>query len=250
MEQYYMQPEWQSILQEAQLDTLEKLLSHTGGEYTSFHMEQYYMQPEWQSILQEAQLDTLEKLLSYTGGECTSFHKRGTVHKITLPNQQILYLKRDNFTYTKDILCDLISFKKPRTKTEKEYINCSLLNKTGFIAPEIIACGQRRCLGWPKQGAILMLPIIGIDLETYIRQHKHEESTQKYIQQAIHLLQKLQNKGYYWPDNKPEHFFITEDNKMAVIDLERLRVQRKLSKRQIKKQNTRFQNDIQKIMNT
>ena len=40
---------------------------------------------------------------------------------------------------------------------------------------------------------------------------------------AKRLLAALQEKGFDWPDHKPEHFFVMNDGSIGLIDLERLR---------------------------
>ena len=184
-------------------------------------MEKFYIESEWREKLSEIQLDSLEKLLKFNDDHCcVSSHKRGKTFKIELPNHQIIFLKRDNFTYKKEIIRDLFKFKRPEPKTEKERKNFLLSQQHNIIAPTVIAWGQRRHYGFPTQAAMIMLPLNGIPLDSYLK--NNPDSSSEYIQKAENILRQLQNLGLYWPDYKPEHFFIMRNNELGLIDLERM----------------------------
>lgn len=211
-------------------------------------MEKFYIEPKWKELLSDCKLDTLEKLLEFDDDSCcVSCHKRGKTFKITLPNNQIIFLKRDHFTYKKEIIRDFFRFKRPEPKTEKERKNFLLAQEYCFTVPTVIAWGQRRHFGLPTQAAMIMLPLNGVSLDNYIK--NNPDSFQKYILKAINRLAQLQNSGFYWPDYKPEHFFVMENDDIALIDLERMEKRRHpLSNSIRKKQLEKFQALVNEIL--
>lgn len=211
-------------------------------------MEKFYIEPKWQEALSQIGLDTLDKLLKFEDDHCcVSRHKRGKTFKITLPNNQIIFLKRDNLTYKKEIIHDLFRFKRPEPNTEKERKNFLLAEQNNFHVPTVIAWGQRRRCGFPTQAAMIMLPLNGVSLDNYIK--NNPDSFQKYILKATNTLVQLQNLGFYWPDYKPEHFFVMENEEIGLIDLERMKNRKHpLSNIVQKKQLEKFRKLLDEIL--
>ena len=68
-----------------------------------------------------------------------------------------------------------------------------------------------------------MLPLDGVDLDKYLKGEADEAKRKSFIEKAEQTLAALQEKGFDWPDHKPEHFFVMNDGSIGLIDLERLR---------------------------
>ncbi len=185
-------------------------------------MEHFEISAEWRDVLEAAGLGTLQSCLAFKDGTCLSSHLRGDTRKVTLADGRIVFLKRDFFTFKKEMAKDLLRFKKPQPKTEKERLAFAMAREAGFIAPEVIAWGQTRHCGFPDRACLIMLPLDGVDLDKYLQGEKDEAKCKLFIDKAEQTLAMLQEKGFDWPDHKPEHFFVMNDGSIGLIDLERL----------------------------
>ena len=73
-------------------------------------MEHFETSAEWRDILEKTGLGTLQACLSFDGGKVLSSHFRGDTRKVTLPDGRTAFLKRDFFTFKKEIGKDLLRF--------------------------------------------------------------------------------------------------------------------------------------------
>ena len=186
-------------------------------------MEHFEISEEWRGALTASGLGDLQSCLAFDGGKVLSSHLRGDTRKVTLSDGRIVFLKRDFFTFKKEIAKDLLRFHKPQPKTEKERLAFAMARDAGFTAPQVIAWGQTRRCGFPNTACLIMLPLDGIDLDKYLKAETDEEKRKSFIVKAEETLAALQEKGFDWPDHKPEHFFVMSDGSIGLIDLERLR---------------------------
>ena len=186
-------------------------------------MEHFEIVSEWREALMAAGLGDFQSCLAFQGGTCLSSHLRGDTRKVTLADGRIVFLKRDFFTFKKEIAKDLLRFSKPQPKTEKERLAFAMAREAGFTAPSVIAWGQTRRCGFPDTACLVMLPLDGVDLDAYLKKETDELKCKSFIDKAEQTLSALQAKGFDWPDHKPEHFFVMNDGSIGLIDLERLR---------------------------
>ncbi len=180
----------------------------------------FTVRPEWIERLRASSLDTLESLLAFNGGECVSSHRRGATFKARLADGTVVFIKRDHFTFKKEILKDVLRFRVPAQKTVKERRAFDAAREAGFKVPEVIAYGCTSRLGLPHQAAMIMLELSGVNLDAYIK--AGHEDCEAMIAKAEETLAELQKKGFDWPDHKPEHFLVQPDGGIALIDLERM----------------------------
>lgn len=184
-------------------------------------MQEFHISPDWVVRLKAAGLDSLEALLAFQDGKCLSSHKRGATFRTVLPSGEVVFIKRDHFTFKKEIAKDLLRFRRPAQKTIKERRAFEAVRDAGFSAPLVIAWGESRHLGLPDKAAFIMCEIPGVNLDSFVRSASRDEAL-KAIAAAEQTLRELQQAGFLWPDHKPEHFIIRPDGTVAVIDLERL----------------------------
>lgn len=203
-------------------------------------MTEYTILPEWKDKLTEAGLDTLDSLLNFAQGKCVSKHRRGATFRYTLADGTVIFIKRDHFTFKKEMAKDFLRLRWPAQKTVKERKAFQIAQNAGLIAPKVIAWGTSTKFGLPDKAAFISLEICGTNLDEFVRQHGRD-ATQKEIARAEDILCQMQQKGLDWPDHKPEHFIVMPDGEIALIDLERLQ-QRKssLSAKHSAKQLKRF----------
>ncbi len=185
-------------------------------------METYWIDDDWMPQFKEAKLDTLTRLLMYTEGMCLSMHSRGSTFASKLPGGQLVFIKRDHFTFKKDMLPDLLHFRAPVPKTIREWRIFQRLKEMGFTVPEVIAAGYRRSFGLATVGGIVMLPLEGMALNQYIVAEQDEQRREYAINCCSDLLKRLQEKGIDWPDCKAEHFILMKNNTIGLLDLERV----------------------------
>ena len=180
----------------------------------------FTVKPEWAERLKTSGLDSLEALLAFSGGDCLSLHKRGATFRAKLVDGTVVFIKRDHFTFVKEMLKDILKLRRPAQKTVKERKAFEIVREAGFNAPEVIAFGTSSRLGLPHQAAMVMLELPGTALDAYIKEG-HGDS-QAMVAKAEATLAEMQSKGFDWPDHKPEHFLVQPDGGIALVDLERL----------------------------
>lgn len=208
-------------------------------------MKEFFIQKGWEKTLHELGLDSLESMLAFSNDGCKSVHRRGATFRITLPEdeKEHLFLKCDYMTYKKVIIKDLLAGKHPAQNTVKERTAFDYARNAGFIVPEVIAWGSMTRWGLPSKAAMVMREIHGISLHELIMSGKQGD----FAFRAEALLLKMFNCGFDWPDYKPEHFIIMPDERIALIDLERLVVKGEpLSKAQIAERIDRFHRLVDK----
>ena len=177
---------------------------------------------EWAARLKASGLDSLEALMAFSDGDCKSVHKRGATFRTTLSDGSVVFIKRDHFTFMKEILKDLLRLRAPAQKTVKERRAFELVRAAGFTAPEVIAYGATGRFGLPHQAAMVMLDMQGTPLDAYIKAGHAPEDCRLMVSRAEETLRRLQEKGFDWPDHKPEHFLVLHDGSIGLVDLERL----------------------------
>lgn len=184
-----------------------------------------HIKPEWRDTLQTNNLDTMAMLLQYYGGTCVSSHTRGATWRHTLHDGRVVFVKRDFFTKILIVSRYILRARKPVCNTEKERLAFALAEKHGFAVPEVIAWGEKRRLGLPNAGVMIMLPVDGVPLDQFAADPKNHDKARDAIAKAEQTLARLQDCRLDWKtDCKPEHFFIRPDGSIALIDLERLRL--------------------------
>jgi len=184
-------------------------------------MKEFHIEKGWEKTLEALGLASLEDMLAFRNDDCESEHRRGATYRIPLPGLENdnLFLKCDYFTHKKEILKDLLQFRRPCQNSVKERIAFDYARNAGFIVPEVVAWGRISEWGLPSKAAMLMREIHGTSLWDLIVAEKEGE----YVAAAENLLRRMFACGFDWPDYKPEHFIVTPDGRIALIDLERMR---------------------------
>jgi len=180
--------------------------------------------PEWQPVLAQAGLADLSSLLSFADGECLSRHLRGKTSRWQLPGGQTIFIKQDFYSKFASIMQQLYMGSCPQPNTERERRALALVASYGITVPTVIAWGQRRRLGFPYQGVMVMLPLPGKSLLEYLPVEQDAQKRAAVIATAEKTLSFLQDNQLDWnKDCKPEHFFLLENGQIGLLDVERLR---------------------------
>ncbi len=193
------------------------------------------LHPKWKDRLVKAELTTVESLLQLTLQEPLEFIP-GSVGGYQQINENLrVFLHYDGQVDWSRVLRYFVMFEWPYSLTEHERRGIEMLRKAGFQVAEIIAWGEKKTLGLPRQGLLLLLAMSGLPLPQFLQQELNEKVRRKAIQTAEEALQALQEKGFLWQDCLPKNFFVQADGSVALVNLYSVR-QRKLTAIQAQQQ--------------
>ena len=207
-------------------------------------MSQWHVQDAWKEKLAEIGIADLQSALDFRGGTIMSDKKRSRTCKVALSGDGIVFVKHDLSTAWQATLRALVKFQRPVTKTEKERLSVEQLKRLGFKSYDVVAWGTESCCGLPDKAVMVTLPVPGRSVEDIWKDPTiAEERKKEAMNLALKTLAALQQAGCNWrKDCKPEHFFVTDDNEIYLIDVERMRFGRRpLDEAECKFQVERFQ---------
>lgn len=202
-----------------------------------------FLDPAWQKQLKEIGLDSVKSILAFENDKCLSRHNRAATWKLTLPNGQTAFLKKDFYTSLAPILRQLIRLHLPETNTERERRFLTNAQRLGFHVPQIIAYTQHSWWCLPGKGAMIELAVQGKAVDDIVKDETvADEEKTALLKKAHALLGKIQDANLDWKkDCKPEHFFLCDDGEITLIDGERLGpARRKLTPEYREWQHQRF----------
>ncbi len=188
-------------------------------------MNYWIVDEEWRSILQREGMTTLEVALDYHGQKLLSEKKKSRTWLHTTEGGQNIFIKQDTSSCKRAMLRALIRFQKPVTAVEKEYAKLEQMRKLGFNVAKVIMLGAKRnSLLMPDRAVMIMLPVQGKSMDKIWIEEKDEAKRQKARELALAALELLWDKGCDWgKDCKPEHFFISDEGQVSLIDVERMK---------------------------
>ncbi len=207
-------------------------------------MSQWHVQDTWKEKLADIGIGNLDSALSFRGGDAMSSKKRSRTCRVVLPDGGVVFVKHDLSTAWQATLRALVKFQRPVTKTERERLSVEHLKRLGFKSYDVVAWGTESCCGLPDKAVMVTLPVPGRSVEDIWRDASiAEERKKEVVNLALEILAALQQAGCNWKkDCKPEHFFVTDDNQVYLIDVERMRFGRRpLDEAECKLQVERFQ---------
>ena len=206
-------------------------------------MSQWHVQDAWKEKLAEIGITDLQSALAFRNGTVMSDKKRSRTSKVALTDDDIVFVKHDLSSAWQATLRALVKFQRPVTKTERERLCVEHLKRLGFKSYDVIAWGTETCCGLPDRAVMITLPVPGRPMEDIW--HDKTVSTERKneaLNLALETLAALQQAGCNWrKDCKPEHFFVTDNNEIYLIDVERMRFGRRpLDEAECLKQKDRF----------
>lgn len=188
-------------------------------------MNYWIVDEEWRNILQREGMTTLEVALDYHGRKLLSEKKKSRTWLHTTEGGQDIFIKQDTSSRKRAMLRSLIRFQKPVTAVEKECAKLEQMRKLGFNVPKVIMLGAKRNrLLMPDRAVMIMLPVQGKSLDKIWTEEKDEAKRLQARRLAQGTLELLWDKGCDWgKDCKPEHFFISDEGQVSLIDVERMK---------------------------
>ena len=193
------------------------------------------LHPQWKDRLVKAELTTVESWLQLILPKPLPFMPRvtGGYHQIDENLRVFLYC--DLQVNWSRILRYFVMFEWPYSLTERERRGIEMLHEAGFQVAEVMAWGERKILGLPRQGVLLLLAMPGVSLPRFLQRELDEKARRRVIQTAEETLQALQDQGFFWQDCLPQNFFVQADGSVALINLYSVR-RRKLGAIQAQQQ--------------
>ncbi len=190
-------------------------------------MIEWHVEDKWRSALQEVGIDDFQSALAYASGTPASRKSHSQTWRLKT-SQGNLFLKQDTSTQLKNILRNLIRFRKPLACTQKERRNMERLTKLGFNFAEVVAYGGKSHLGIPDTAVMVTCPVPGRAIEDIWADKDVTEARRLEARDiGLKTLARLQDLDCDWQrDCKPEHFFLTEDNRVFLIDVESMHFRR------------------------
>ena len=190
-------------------------------------MSEWFVQPEWMPLLKEAGIESYEDAFAFSKGTLLS-KKSHSQTRMFQGKQGRIFVKRDSSTRLRASLRNLIHLTRPVAATQKERLKMQRLSALGFHTAQVIAYGGESRLGLPHTAVLITLSVPGRAVDQLWSDLSLAESRRtEVIELALNTLKSLQDKGCDWgKDCKPEHFFITDDNQIHLIDVERMHFRR------------------------
>jgi len=176
--------------------------------------------PGWEDSLRRAGLESFAKLMALEGAQRVSHHKRRDAHRIVLDDGRAVFLKRNFRTQIKHVLADVIARRRAQPLVVKEARGIRLAAAAGATTAEIIAIAQRRRWSLPHQGVLLLSEVVGEAMDVRLGKPGHGAGA---LVGVGRIIAKLYRAGLSWPDLHPKHVFLSQDAKVSLVDLERLR---------------------------
>ena len=206
-------------------------------------MSQWHVQDAWREKLAAIGITDLQSALAFRGGTVMSDKKRSRTSKVALADDGIVFVKHDLSSAWQATLRALVKFQKPVTKTERERLCAEHLKQLGFKSYDVVAWGTQTCCGLPDRAVMVTMPVPGRSMvDIWKDASVSEDQKKEALKIALETLEALQQAGCNWrKDCKPEHFFVTEDRQVYLIDVERMRFGRRpLDEAECLKQKERF----------
>ncbi len=203
-------------------------------------MCQLNIQPEWQQRLGALGLDTLPALLELRLDEQEKERRVCGLHCLELDQHTKLCLKRDEECGLGHIVCGLFRFRLPQSRCRRERLNIEMLAAEGFIVPELVAWGEKRLLGLPRAGLLLLRPPSTLALPAFLEAEFDLQVRHDMVEKAESLLRRLQERGYDWQDCVAKNFVVLPDHRLGLCNLESVRKSKSLSQELCQRQFEKF----------
>lgn len=189
--------------------------------------------PGYESALQHAGLETLEKVAAYQGELHKTQRGNRDVFRVTVtgPNgtPTTLYIKRNWRAKTGDGWRALLTHGSIWSKSRVEFDNYLKLRRAGIATPTPVAYGEIR--GWFKEkfSCLITEQCPGRPLDERLAAASSESDRRQLLEQLARFLRNMHDKGISFPDIYAAHVFVIDSDRdstanFALIDVARLYV--------------------------
>jgi hypothetical protein len=192
---------------------------------------------EWQEKFQVHELASLDAVLNLEPEKLEEYCLPCGVETFKLAGEPgFLCLKREKKISCSRILHDLLKFKFPQTRTTRERKAIILLRRAGFLVPQIVAWGEKRCLGLPRAGALIVQPLPGQNLPCFLAAELDADARRRVVEKAEATLLAMHSMGFFWPDCRAENFLVLSDGEISLLNLDSVRQYKTLDQEECQQQ--------------
>jgi tRNA A-37 threonylcarbamoyl transferase component Bud32 len=131
---------------------------------------------------------------------------------------------------------DICECKFPQARTSRERKAITLLKNAGFIVPQIVAWGEKRCFGLPRAGILFLQPPDGQTLPAFLANELDAAARRQGVEKAEATLMDMHSKGFFWPDCRAENFLLLPDGQVALVNLGSVKHNKTLSQEERQQQ--------------
>lgn len=167
-------------------------------------MSKLFIAADWQPLLRDHRLDTVEALWSYSGGELVKRGHSTEVRRIELDGRPF-YLKKHWITHPNQFISGIVRGTLfGRSRVRREFDNLAQLRAWGLDAPAPVAYGEVRRAGWLVRSCLLSEAIAdATPLDAFIRDGLTRERRRELIDALADYLRRLHQHRFvhhdlYW----------------------------------------------------
>ena len=195
------------------------------------------IQAEWLAKFQEKELTSIDAVLNLEPEKMEGCCLPCGVETFLLEGgDDVLCLKRQKKIPCSRIFKDLLQCKFPQTSTTRERKAVALLKSAGFIVPQIVAWGEKRCMGLPRAGVLFLQPPDGNTLPAFLASELDADARRQGIEKAEATLLAMHSMGFVWPDCRAENFLLLPDGEVGLVNLGSVKHHNTLSQEECQQQ--------------
>lgn len=193
--------------------------------------ENFWAAPDWHEPLRQLGLTTFDAVFSFHAGQSlakpnlSAFRSRDC---ILVPGRKALYLKRYNHPPMLHQIAGWLQWGRRVSCADLDRLPAAPLAQIGIQTPKIVAYGTRWGRLFEKQSFIITEEISGSSLEkhlpdclTDLNPLHNPVPRRQFLAQLADWVAVFHGSGFCHRDLYLSHIFLTEDNRLVLIDLHR-----------------------------
>lgn len=194
--------------------------------------ERFEIKPDHRAILESAGLTDLDSWLAFTDGKVRSRHVDRRTLEFSLPDPQTgrpvpMFAK---LHLSVPLWPRCVAFLKFKGVLPSNPVNewnwLGRLADAGIDAMEPVAVGERRRLGMPRQGVLVVRAVPGSEsLGSLLNSRPELRDDRDLWRTVVRLLEGLWDHRICWPDLQPKHLFPVQADegwRVHIVDVERM----------------------------
>ncbi|HOQ04784.1 MAG TPA: lipopolysaccharide kinase InaA family protein [Anaerohalosphaeraceae bacterium] len=193
--------------------------------------ENVWAAPDWHETLRQLGLTTFEAVFSFRAGQSltkpnlSAFRSRD---RILVPGRKALYLKRYSQPPLLHQIAGWLQWGRRVSCADLDRIPAAPLAQIGIQTPKIVACGTRWGRLFEKQSFIITEEISGSSLEKRLPDCLTDSNPlhnpaprRQFLNRLADWVAAFHGSGFRHRDLYLSHIFLTEDDRLVLIDLHR-----------------------------
>lgn len=193
--------------------------------------ENFWAAPDWHESLRQLGLTTFDAVFSFRAGQSltkpnlSAFRSRD---RIPVPGRKALYLKRYNHPPLRHQITGWLQWGRRVSCADLDRLPADPLAQIGIQTPKIVAYGTRRGRLFERQSFIITEEISGSSLEkrlpdclTDLNPLHSPAPRRQFLNRLADWVAAFHSNGFCHRDLYLSHIFLTEDDRLVLIDLHR-----------------------------